>query len=169
MRYLCNILNWGELQKYKSQFLDRGNTAWNFVWKTRVCSGNPPISKILQTVSGKSFQKRTGSAAGPCCSWEAQAAPKSCRADEGNYKWERSMLKASSVFKIRANNIKGMDRPLYSEIFLQQSSKCHPSQTKSEKGEGLKELPQDTSSAQDICSAPDKPVMCTAYNTSNSN
>lgn len=106
---------------------------------------------------GKTLQKKTSLSVGRCWSWQAQTVPKSCRTDEGNYKWEQLTLKAGSAFKVRDNNLIVMVRPLYSENFLQQSSKCHPSLTEHKKGQGLKELEQASSPARGICSAPAAP------------
>lgn len=132
---LCGYIN------IKTNFWTKDNFP-ETSFEKQECSENLFISKISQTLRGKTLQKKTSLSVGPCCSWQAPTVPKSCRTDEGNYKWERLILKAGSAFKVRANNLKVMVRPLYSENFLQQSSKRHSSQTEHKKGQGLKELEQ---------------------------
>jgi len=65
------------------------------------------------------------------------AVPKNSRTDEENCKLERTMLKERSAFKERANNLKCMTKPLYSENCLHQSSKCSPLQAQHREEQGL--------------------------------
>ena len=111
---VTNIKFGGISKNIKANFWTKDNSP---VWKMRVFSGNPSILRIPQTASGKSLQKRNGSAVGPCFSRVAQAVPENCGTDDGSHKRERS-----AAFKMRANNLESTARPSYSENVLKTPS-----------------------------------------------
>lgn len=73
------------------------------------------------------------------------------------------MLKERSAFKMRANNLKCMTKPLYSENRLHQSSKCSPL-PRGTGAESPAELVQVPLFLCNICSATEKPIIYTGYN-----